>query len=267
MSLLRAPPLALFAAGVLPAAAHADIPVCDYTVVRSYPHGTGDFTEGLFYREGLLYESTGEPGHSRIVVRKLDSLKPLREARIPAPLFGEGVIDWGDQLISLTWRAGIGYRWDRKTLRNTGTFTYKGEGWGMTRDGNTIYQSDGSSTLLLRDPATMKVTGTLPVTAEGRAVPLLNELEWINGEIWANVWMTDSIARIDPASGKVKAWIDLSGLRTRAKGYGQDDVLNGIAWDAKHHRVFVTGKNWNQLFQIRLKPPCKMPAGKREARQ
>lgn len=249
--------------GALAAQPEGGPPICGYTVVRTYPHSTSAFTEGLLYRDGLLYESTGQSGESRIVVRKLDILKPIKEASIPAPLFGEGIVDWGDQLISLTWTSGTGYRWDRKTLRQIGSFTYQGEGWGMTRHGGTIYQSNGSSALILRDPATMAVTGTLAVSSDGVAVPMLNELEWINGEIWANVWLTDNIARIDPATGKVKAWIDLAGLRRLAHGDTGDSVLNGIAWDAKRQRVFVTGKNWNALFEIRLKPPCKMPRPQR----
>lgn len=268
--MIRPLALALLASAALlataaPSAVRADEqpPICGYAVVHTYPHSTAAFTEGLLYRDGLLYESTGQSGASKIIVRTLDDPKPLREANVPAPRFGEGLVDWGDQLISLTWTSGTGYRWDRKTLRPLGTFTYKGEGWGMTRHGGTIYQSDGSSTLILRDPATMKVTGTLAVTAAGVAVPMLNELEWINGEIWANVWLTDNIARIDPATGKVKAWIDLAGLRRLARGDTEDSVLNGIAWDAKRQRVFVTGKNWNSLFEIRLKPPCSMPRAKR----
>lgn len=257
-----APAAFALAAFALSGPARAEVPVCGYEVVRSYPHDPGNFTEGLLFRDGLLYESTGEQGRSKIVVRRLDSAKPLREVRIAPTQFGEGLVDWGDQLISLTWRDGVGYRWDRATLRPLGSFSFVGEGWGMTRHGNTIYQSNGSPILILRDPATMARTGTITVTADDRPVTNLNELEWIEGEIWANVWQTDQIARIDPASGKVKAWVDLAGLRARAGALGLNDVLNGIAWDARGQRLFVTGKDWAQLFEIRLAPPCSItPAG------
>nr|WP_240511400.1 glutaminyl-peptide cyclotransferase [Novosphingobium panipatense] len=225
-------------------------PVCTYRIDNAYPHDTAAFTEGLLFDRGLLYESTGREGDSRIVVRKLETLDPVREAQVDPSVFGEGLADWKDQLISLTWRDGIGYRWDRATLKLLGTFRYEGEGWAMTRHGETIYQSDGSATLRLRDPATMRQTGSLAVTAEGKPVANLNELEWIGGEIWANVWMTDRIARIDPKTGKVTSWLDLAGLREQAGGRGVDAVLNGIAWDAPANRIFVTGKNWNQIFQI-----------------
>lgn len=240
--------LSLLAA--VPAVQAKDVPVCSYRIDNAFPHDTGAFTEGLLYDRGLLYESTGQKGDSRIVVRKLETLEPVREARIDPSVFGEGLVDWKDQLISLTWRDGVGYRWDRATLKLLGTFRYEGEGWAMTRSGNTIYQSDGSASLRLRDPATMRQTGALAVTADGKPVANLNELEWIDGEIWANVWMTDRIARIDPKTGKVTSWLDLSGLREQAGGVGVDAVLNGIAWDSATHRIFVTGKNWNQIFQI-----------------
>jgi glutamine cyclotransferase len=240
--------LSLIAA--VPAAQAKDVPVCTYRIDNAFPHDTGAFTEGLLFDKGLLYESTGQKGDSRIVVRKLETLDPVREAQVDPSVFGEGLVDWKDQLISLTWREGVGYRWDRATLKLLGTFRYEGEGWAMTRNGETIYQSDGSASLRLRDPATMRQTGTLAVTAEGKPVENLNELEWIDGEIWANVWMTDRIARIDPKTGTVASWLDLTGLREQAGGVGVDAVLNGIAWDSAARRIFVTGKNWNQIFQI-----------------
>jgi len=239
----------LLAPAAVPAQA-APVPTCMYRVDTSFPHDPTAFTEGLFYSNGMLYESTGREGASRIVVRTLEDAKPVTEAQIDPALFGEGIIDWKDQIISLTWRGGQGFRWDRKTLKQIGTFSYEGEGWGMTRNGDVVYQSDGSSSLRLRDPATMRQTGSLAVTADGKPVDNLNELEWIEGEIWANVWLTDRIARIDPATGHVKAWVDFSGLRRGDGAYGMDAVLNGIAWDAKKKRIFVTGKNWNGIYQI-----------------
>lgn len=234
--------------------AQADTAVCSYRIIKTFPHDAGAFTEGLFYDDGALFESTGQLGQSRIIKRSLTSTTPLLQARVDPTLFGEGIVRWKDQIISLTWRDGLGYRWDAKTLKRIGYFHFAGEGWGMTIHDGTIYQSDGSSSLRLRNPATMAQTGSLAVTDEGRPVANLNELEWIDGAIWANVWLTDRIARIDPATGRVTAWIDLSGLGKQAGAIGFDAVLNGIAYDPEGKRIFVTGKNWSKLFQI--KPAC-----------
>jgi glutaminyl-peptide cyclotransferase len=179
--------------------------------------------------------------------------KVLRSVAIPPPLFGEGIVDWGNQLISLTWRGGLGFRWDRATFRKLGEFHYTGEGWALTRNAREIIMSDGTPVLRILDPSTLAVKRRLTVTEDGRPVVNLNELEWVKGEIYANIWMTDSIVRIDPATGKVIARIDLSGLGNPA-GRGTDDVLNGIAYDASGDRLFVTGKDWPELYQIRLNP-------------
>ncbi|MCJ2181530.1 glutaminyl-peptide cyclotransferase [Novosphingobium sp. 1949] len=229
-------------------------PVCSYSVLATYPHDPQAFTEGLFFADGVLYESTGQKGQSRVYTRTLESTTPIREGQVDPTFFGEGSVAWGDQIISLTWRDGLGYRWDRKTLKPITLFPFSGEGWGMTIHDGTIYQSDGSANLILRDPATFKRTGTIAVTDAGEPVPMLNELEWIDGEIWANVWMTDRIARIDPASGAVKSWVDLSGLAAKSGARTSDDVLNGIAYDAARKRIFVTGKDWDKLYQIT--PKC-----------
>lgn len=243
--------LALLAASVACAPVlQAKTPVCGYQIVKVFPHDSTAFTEGLFYDDGNVFESTGKLGESRIIKRDLTDTAPLMEATVDPTLFGEGIVRWKDQIISLTWRDGLGYRWDARTLKPLGFFHYAGEGWGMTIHDGTIYQSDGSSSLRLRDPATMAQTGTLAVTDDGQPVSKLNELEWIDGAIWANVWLTDRIARIDPATGHVTAWIDLSGLSEQAGATGYDAVLNGIAYDSKDKRIFVTGKNWSKLFQI-----------------
>jgi glutamine cyclotransferase len=242
--------VALYAAALAPA--RAALPVCTYHVVHIYPHDRTAFTEGLFYRDGLLYESSGMAGASRVVARTLEDARPLREARFDPQHFGEGIIDWNGQIIGLTWHDGVGYRWDLQTLAPRGRFVTQGEGWGMTHDDRTIYQSDGSSTLILRDPESFAERATLAVDAEGVPVTRLNELEWIDGEIWANIWFTERVARIDPATGHVKAWVDLSGLRSQADVTEPDDVLNGIAYDAGRHRIFVTGKNWSKLYQITM---------------
>lgn len=242
---------ALVLTGFLPLpAARAETPVCGYRVDKTYPHDPTAFTEGLFYEDGALFESTGRLGASRIFKRSLAEAAPLVDTAIDPTLFGEGIVRWKDQIISLTWRDGLGYRWDAKTLKQLGFFHYTGEGWGMTIDDGTIYQSDGSSRLRLRDPQTMAQTGSLAITDNGQPVDNLNELEWIDGEIWANVWMTDRIARIDPTTGHVTSWIDLTGLAARAGAENDDAVLNGIAYDPQGKRIFVTGKNWNKLFQV-----------------
>lgn len=251
-------PILLFALGAPHAL--ASVPICGYRVVETLPHDPTMFTEGFFYRDGMFFESSGMPGASRITVRAPGTAKPLRAVRIDARLFGEGVVDWGDQLISLTWRDGIGLRWKRDTLELLGSFRLDGEGWGMTHDEKWIYQSDGSSTLIVRDPESFAVRRLLPVTADNAPVERLNELEWIDGEIWANVWMTDRVARIDPVTGHVKAWIDLDGLRVRADARLFDDVLNGIAYDPAAKRIFVTGKHWDKIFHITVACPDAHPA-------
>jgi glutamine cyclotransferase len=235
-------------------AASAEVPVQGYELVRTYPHDPSAFTQGLFFRDGILYESTGLNGQSTIRKVRLEDGKVLHIASIPPHQFGEGSTDWGKEIVSLTWQHGIGYRWDRATLKPVGTFRYSGEGWGLTNDGRSLILSDGTSSLRFLDPVTFKEQRRVQVTAEGRPVARLNELEWVNGEILANVWQTSRIARINPNTGKVKAWIDLSGLERLAGGDRIDNVLNGIAYDAKQKRLFVTGKRWPKMFEIRLKP-------------
>ena len=230
-------------------------PVYGYRIVHSYPHDRTAFTEGLFYRNGHLFESTGLNGRSEIREVALQDGRVIRSVRIPPDLFGEGIVDWGDEIVSLTWQTGIGFRWDRATFRKTGEFHYPGEGWALTRNARDIVMSDGTATLRFLDPKTMAVRRRLTVTDGGRPVANLNELEWVKGEIFANIWMTGRIARIDPATGKVKGWIDLAPLAAANKGGDEDAVLNGIAYDQAKDRLFVTGKNWPRLFEIRLVPP------------
>lgn len=224
-----------------------------WSLVRSYPHDPKAFTQGLFYLDGFLYESTGMNGASQIRKVRLKDGKTLQSTSIPARYFGEGIVNWGDEIVSLTWQHGEGFRWDRATLRQTGSFRYPGEGWGLTQDGKNIIMSDGSGTLRLLDPATLRQTGSIPVTWNGRPVRMLNELEMVKGEILANVWMSDIILRIDPATGKVIDHIDIGPLVQRVALADPDAVPNGIAYDAKNDRLFVTGKYWPRLFEIRLK--------------
>jgi glutamine cyclotransferase len=241
----------LLAPGAAPPPAHVPPPVQGFSLVRSYPHDPRAFTQGLFYRDGRLFESTGLAGRSTIREVRLESGAVLRSVALPPGLFGEGIVDWKSQIVSLTWQTGIGFRWDRASFRKLGEFRYPGEGWGLTRNAREIVMSDGTPVLRFLDPKTLAVRRRLTVTAGGVPLADLNELEWVKGEILANVWHSDSIVRIDPATGRVIARIDLSTLGA-FPNRGEDDVLNGIAWDAAGKRLFVTGKNWPRLYEIRL---------------
>lgn len=248
--------LTLLFASFAPASppARAQLPVYTFDIVRSYPHDPDAFTQGLFFRDGFLYESTGLEGRSTVRTVRLQDGKVLQAASLPPSQFGEGSTDWGGEIISVTWRNQVGHRWDRATLKPKSTFRYTGEGWGLTNDGGNLILSDGTAWLRFLDPATFKERRRIKVTAAGRPVNQLNELEWVKGEILANIWQTDLIARIDPATGAVKGVINLAGLERAAGGSRPDNVLNGIAYDRAGDRLFVTGKRWSKLFEIRLKP-------------
>ncbi len=241
------------ACAAAPVLAQKATPRHGYEVLRSYPHRPSSFTQGLLYRDGILYESTGLEGRSSVMQVMLETGEVLREEALPDIYFGEGIVDWDDKIIQLSWKHGVGFVRDHKTLALRSTFRYDGEGWGLTRDTKRIIMSDGTSQLRFLDPATLKETGRLSVTEQGRPVDKLNELEYIKGEIWANVWQSNEIVRIDPKSGHVTGRIDLSGL-LRPEEAARADVLNGIAYDAKGERIFVTGKLWPRLFEIRIKP-------------
>jgi glutaminyl-peptide cyclotransferase len=247
------PLLAALAALSLAAAAKAATPVYTYEVVRTFPHDVNAFTEGLFYEDGVLWESTGLPGHSFVRKEMLDTGKVLEQHDLPAADFGEGIVRWGGRLMQLTWQEHFGYIYDAATLKPAAEFRYPGEGWALTKDARHIWMSDGTPDLRVLDPATLKELRRVRVTDEGRPVGNLNELEWVKGEIYADIWQTDLIARIDPSTGHVVGWIDLAGLLPRADYGPRTDVLNGIAYDAAHDRLFVTGKNWPKLFQITLR--------------
>lgn len=243
------------AAGQAPVSADtsaATPPVCGYEIVRDYPHDPRSFTQGLFFHDGHLYESTGQLGQSRVARVDLETGEVLAERRLPADQFGEGSVRWKDQIISVTWQNGVGHRWRLKDLKPLGSFRYAGEGWGLTLLDGQLVWSDGSATLRFLDPATMAEQRRVTVTYAGRPLAMLNELEAIDGEIWANIWMSELIARIDPASGKVTRIVNLAGLRATSGARRTDEVLNGIAWDARGKRLFVTGKNWPKLYEIKL---------------
>jgi glutamine cyclotransferase len=237
------------------ARARATVPVYDYEIVHVFPHDPEAFTEGLFYLNGFLYESTGLEGHSSIRKVRLQTGEVLERHEIPGEYFGEGIVNWGSRLIELTWQSHVGFVYDLKTFKPLKDFHYEGEGWALTQDGTQIFMSDGTSTLRILNPNTLLPAGMLPVTLDGKPVERLNELEWVKGEIFANVWQTNWILRIDPRDGRVVGIVDMRGLLPAEDTVaGKTDVLNGIAYDAQRDRLFVTGKNWPKLFEIRLKP-------------
>ena len=235
-------------------AAPEKVPVEVAQVVKRYPHDPKAFTEGLFIDRGELFESTGEQGRSSVRQVDLASGKVLRSVAIAPPHFGEGIAPWQGQVLSLTWQSHQGFRWNRKTLRPLGTFRYEGEGWSLTSNGRELIMSDGTDVLRFVDPGTFTVKHTLKVTVQGQPLRQINELEWVDGKIYANIWLTDYAVKIDPVSGKVVGLIDLSALHQAAGVFGEDQVANGIAWDAAKRKLYFTGKEWPALFEVKLVP-------------
>lgn len=232
-----------------------NVPLYGYQVQRVYPHDPNAFTQGLQYVDGVLYEGTGLNGRSSIRKVKLETGEVLQKRDVPAQYFGEGITIWKSTLIELTWRSEIAFVYDRDTFQERKTFGYVGEGWGLTHDGTSLIMSDGSDRLRFLDPETFAERRRLQVTAAGMPLRNLNELEYVKGEVLANVWMTDYVARIAPATGVVTGYVDLRGLLTAQERSTVDTnggVLNGIAYDAEHDRLFVTGKLWPKLFDIKL---------------
>ncbi len=234
------------------AAACFAAPVAGYKIVAKYPHSTGSYTEGFFYLDGLFYEGTGLTGHSAVMAIQPETGQVLQRVNLPPQYFGEGIVDWGPNLYEWTWQSHVCFVYDRFSLRLIKQFYYTGEGWGMTRTAKEIITSDGSSTLRFRDPATFNEIRHIVVNDGGLPIDELNELEFIKGEIYANVWHTERIARISPRDGHVIGWIDLSGLLPDDQKINAESVLNGIAYDAKRDRLFVTGKQWPAVFEIKL---------------
>ena len=233
----------------------AGVPEYTFEVVHSYPHDRTAFTEGLFYLDGFLYESTGIEGASSVRKVRLETGEVVQRHDLPSAYFGEGIIQWKDRLIQLTYKTEVGFVYNLSTFETERRFEYPGEGWAMTQDGKNIFMSDGTAQIRIWDPETLQELRRITVTDQGQPVPNVNELEWVKGQIYANIWETDRIARIDPATGRVVGWIDLAGLlnpNERIAGPEGTDVLNGIAYDAQGNRLFVTGKRWPKLFEIRL---------------
>lgn len=240
------PPTSVVAPATVPVAA------MQARIVARYPHDRTAFTQGLVWHDGQLFESTGQPGVSDVRRVRLNDGTVLARTRLPGKQFGEGLAVADGRLVSLTWTDGIAYRWDTKTLRRTGTARYTGEGWGLASDGQSLILSDGTPVLRFLDPATFAERRRVTITANGRPVHNLNELEMIDGKLWGNIWHRDYIVRIDPATGAVDALVDLAPLRAELGDLDPEAVLNGIAWDATGKRLFVTGKWWPTLFEIAI---------------
>jgi len=239
-------------------AVSAGTPEYGYEVIHAYPHDAHAFTEGLFYLNGFLYESTGLEGHSSVRKVELETGKIIEQHRLPLPYFGEGIVNWRGRIYQLTWLNHTGFVYDLATLAVRNEFHYPGEGWALTQNGSSIIMDDGTPEIRFWDPETLSEIHRITVTDQGEPVEKLNELEWVEGEIFANIWGTNRIARIDPASGNVTGWIDLTGLLSSTdQGGNPEAVLNGIAYDAQQKRLFVTGKHWPKLFQIQLIPRAK----------
>lgn len=253
-------PLATFAfaafASAFTSAAQAAVPLYGFVVKNSYPHDQQAFTQGLFFRDGHLYETTGRNGTSSLRKVILNSGAVVQKADMPNEVFGEGSTPVGNDIVALTWTSQVGYVFDMKTFKLKQTFKYVGEGWGLASDAKNVYMSDGSSFIRILEPKTFKELRRIQVTHEGKPIDRLNELEMVDGELFSNIWGTDLIVRVDPDSGAVKGVINLEGLLPAAqRGTADPDaVLNGIAWDSKRRRLFVTGKLWPKLFEIELVP-------------
>jgi glutaminyl-peptide cyclotransferase len=251
MTILR---LLLFASAM-----SAATPEYGYKVVHVYPHDRASFTEGLEYHGGFLYESTGEEGHSVLRKMKVETGEVVQEIKIAPHLFGEGFTILNQQIVQLTYKTQLGFVYDLATMREKRTFIYEGEGWSLTNDGKQIYMDDGSAQIRVWDAATLREKTRITVHDDNGPIERVNEMEWVEGEIYANVWQTDQMLRISPVNGRVLGRANLAGLLTDAERKGRVDVLNGIAYDAAGKRLFVTGKWWPKLFEIQIVPKTIAP--------
>jgi glutaminyl-peptide cyclotransferase len=225
-----------------------------YRVVKTYPHDRTAFTQGLEFRDGFLYEGTGLAGRSSLRKVELATGKVVQNFDVPQPFFGEGITVLDQRIFELTYTTQTGFIYDKTNFRVLKSFNYPGEGWGLTNDGKRLYMSDGSSEIRVWDPATLKEVRRITVKDGTREIKGLNELEFVKGEIYANVWHDDRIARISPADGKVLGWIDLTNILPKSEHPEPEAVLNGIGYDAAGDRLFVTGKLWPKIFEIKLVP-------------
>lgn len=230
----------------------SEVPTYGYRIVNSYPHDPNAFTQGLAYGDGFIYEGTGLNGRSSLRKVELETGRILRHLSLENQYFGEGITVQGDKITQLTWRSNAGFVYDKESFSLVKKFSYPGEGWGLTHDGKNLIMSDGSDELYFLDPITHKEIKKLRVTYKGRLVGRLNELEYVNNRILANIWLTDLIAMISPETGEVVGWIDLRGLSGDFGPRKSDQVLNGIAYDVEGDRLFVTGKLWPKMYEIKL---------------
>jgi glutaminyl-peptide cyclotransferase len=228
------------------------VPMLSYTIVHTYPHDRDAFTQGLQFVDGVLYEGTGLNGRSTLRKVDLQTGRVLQKIDLPQQYFGEGIAVLKSRIFQLTYQSGKAFVYDKESFRQLASFNYRGEGWGLTTDGTSLYMSDGSEYLRVLDPGTFAERRRVRVAAAGSVLKNINELEWVKGEIWANVWQTPYIARINPATGNINSYVDLNGLLS-AREMDSVDVLNGIAYDAAGDRLFVTGKLWPKLFEILVK--------------
>lgn len=242
-------PTATPISGSAPSAIPISSPRYAFKIVNRFPHDPGAFTQGLVYGDGFLYEGTGLRGQSTLRKVDLTSGEVTQSLTLDPEIFGEGITLLDNRIVQLTLTSGLGFVYDRQSFTKLDEFTYAPEGWGLTYDGHQLIMSDGTAELRFLDPKSFQETSRVTVNENGLAVQWLNELEWVEGEVYANVWQTDWIARISPSTGEVLGWIDLAGLRGDEPRAG---VLNGIAYDSKNGRLFVTGKNWPELFEIEL---------------
>jgi glutaminyl-peptide cyclotransferase len=241
-----------------------NVPVYTYEVVNTFKHDSKAFTEGLFFHNGFLYESTGEEGESNLRKVELSTGKVVQQQNLGEDSFGEGTTILNGKIYQLTWREGTAFVYDAETLKPLKQFRYQGDGWGLTNDGTNLYMTDSTHVIRVIDPETFKTVRTIPVLREdGKPLMQINELEFIKGELWSNVWHSEDpqilgkpnyIARIDPQTGKLLGWIDLQEISPDDVKRGTENTLNGIAYDAGGDRIFVTGKNWKKLFEIKVKP-------------
>lgn len=231
----------------------SSIPIYDYEITNIYPHDNTAFTEGLVCNGQNLYESTGRYGNSTLRQVDLGTGNILKLQKMPAEYFGEGITIWEDRIIQLTWRSMTGFVYDKQSFNLISNFHYPGEGWGITTDGQRLIMSDGTDTLHFLNPITFEDLGSIKVRNNNTPVSRLNELEYIKGKIYANVWMTNGIAIISLETGEVSGWIDLQGLVDREQRLNHIDVLNGIAYEKDRDRLLVTGKLWPELFEIEIR--------------
>ena len=228
-------------------------PVLGYSIVATYPHDRASYTQGLIIHEGVLYESTGRYQESNLMTVDMQTGKALLRHRLEPVYFGEGIAIWKGLLVQVTWKEGVAFIYDRRNFQEQYRLTYSGEGWGLCTDDESLIMSDGTDTLRFVGPTDLKVKRLLPVTLDGQSLWNLNELEFIRGEIWANVYQREIIVRIDPETGKVNSVIDLRGLQAKQRVPDlTQDVLNGIAYDAQENKIYITGKHWPNLYEIRV---------------